>query len=58
MWRREPVVAGSFYPSNPDRLSRDIDQYLSDARGDRLDGNIFAVISPHAGYIYSGPVAA
>lgn len=58
MWRREPVVAGSFYPSNPDKLSQAIDTYLSEVLGDRLTGEVLAVISPHAGYVYSGPVAA
>ncbi len=58
MWRREPVVAGSFYPSNPGRLSQDIDGYLAGAPSKKTTGEVVAVISPHAGYIYSGPVAA
>ncbi len=58
MWRREPVVAGSFYPSNPEKLSNDIDGYLAGVPPGKVDGDIVAVISPHAGYIYSGPVAA
>lgn len=58
MWRREPVVAGSFYPSNPDKLRRDIDSYLEEAKGPSLKEEIVALISPHAGYVYSGPVAA
>ena len=58
MWRRDPVVAGSFYPSNSEKLSREIDAYLSDAKGARAEGEVMALISPHAGYVYSGPVAA
>lgn len=58
MWRREPVVAGSFYPSNPDKLKRDIDDYLKEAEGSTINEEIIALISPHAGYVYSGPVAA
>lgn len=58
MWRREPVVAGSFYPSNPEKLMHDIDLYLEEAKGHVLTEDIVALISPHAGYVYSGPVAA
>ena len=58
MWRRDPVVAGSFYPSNSEKLSREIESYLADARGARVAGEVMAIISPHAGYVYSGPVAA
>jgi len=58
MWRRSPVVAGSFYPSNPERLKNDIDRYLKDAGPRSLKSEILALIVPHAGYVYSGPVAA
>ena len=54
---RKPVVAGSFYPADSSNLSSTIDQYLS--RVDvKLEGEIFGVVSPHAGYIYSGQTAA
>ena len=58
MWHRKPVVAGSFYSSKPEELKRDIDEYLNSAEKKKLDGDISGVICPHAGYIYSGPVAA
>ncbi len=58
MWHRKPVVAGSFYPSNPADLKIDIDGYLSKAEKKKLDGALLGIISPHAGYVYSGPVAA
>ncbi|HPJ38869.1 MAG TPA: AmmeMemoRadiSam system protein B, partial [Spirochaetota bacterium] len=58
MWHRSPVVAGSFYPSSPQRLSDEIDGYLRDVEDRSLDGELVALVSPHAGYIYSGPVAA
>ncbi len=58
MWIRKPVVAGSFYPSNPKRVEKDVDGYLDDAEEQTLDGEVVGVISPHAGYVYSGPVAA
>ena len=54
---RKPVVAGSFYPKNPGELNKMIEQYLSDASSDAIEG-VVGIISPHAGYIYSGPVAA
>ncbi|HPS58980.1 MAG TPA: AmmeMemoRadiSam system protein B [Spirochaetota bacterium] len=57
---RKPAVAGSFYPGNPSALSKMIGAYLDDAAKDAhsVEGRICGVISPHAGYIYSGPVAA
>jgi MEMO1 family protein len=58
MWHRKPVVAGSFYPSNPDELKKDINGYIKNAEKKKLDGALVGLISPHAGYVYSGPVAA
>jgi AmmeMemoRadiSam system protein B/AmmeMemoRadiSam system protein A len=55
---REPVVAGAFYPDNPEVLSRDVKRYLENAKKEKLEGEIIALISPHAGYMYSGQVAA
>lgn len=53
---RQPAVAGTFYPANPKQLHLMLDQYLSDAATDAKAPK--AIIAPHAGYIYSGPVAA
>ncbi|MCK5552930.1 MAG: AmmeMemoRadiSam system protein B, partial [Deltaproteobacteria bacterium] len=55
---REPAVAGAFYPSNPDVLSDDVSGYLKKAEKEAIEGDIIALISPHAGYPYSGQVAA
>lgn len=54
---RQPAVAGMFYPANRDELSLTINSYLEKAR---LPAGPVpkAIIAPHAGYIYSGPVAA
>ena len=53
---RPPAVAGSFYPADPDVLDDAVRRYLSDAVSD--DGpDPVAVVAPHAGYVYSGPVA-
>ena len=53
---RQPAVAGTFYPANPVTLSADIRRYLSDC--DARAAVPKALIVPHAGYVYSGPVAA
>ncbi len=62
---RRPVVAGAFYPAQPDRLRQQIEQCFSHQRGPgRLPGEtqakrtIHSVVCPHAGYVYSGPAAA
>jgi len=54
---RPSAVAGMFYPSNPAKLRDDIDQYLAAASLSDLR-DVRALIAPHAGYDYSGPVAA
>ncbi len=52
---RPPAVAGTFYPRDPQRLCAEIDHDLAAApRGGPAPK---AVIAPHAGYVYSGPVA-
>jgi hypothetical protein len=53
-----PSVAGSFYPANPETLRNALDTYIKSADPPRIEGEIVAAIVPHAGYIYSGPVAA
>ena len=55
---RKPVVAGMFYPSDPHELRRMVEGYIGNAEKTHIDGNIIALISPHAGYQYSGQVAA
>jgi len=55
---REPAVAGMFYPDKPEILSRDVKKYLDHATKEKIDGEIIALVAPHAGYMYSGQVAA
>ncbi len=55
---RHPVVAGSFYTASPSRLSAEIDRYLQNASKKGLTEKPIGLISPHAGYMYSGQVAA
>jgi MEMO1 family protein len=54
---RPPTVAGVFYPAQEATLRRDIDTYLKHANPPDI-APVRAVIAPHAGYLYSGPVAA
>ncbi|MBS1112337.1 MAG: hypothetical protein H6Q92_99 [Nitrospirae bacterium] len=55
---KEPSVAGTFYPADKKELKDTIDTFLSKANRIPGEGNIIALISPHAGYRYSGQVAA
>ena len=56
---RLPAVAGAFYPDNPATLQRDLAHMLEQAEQRELTADsIKALIVPHAGYLYSGPVAA
>ena len=54
---REPAVAGSFYPADTTTLKNELDDMLADINT-TADSFPKAIIVPHAGYIYSGPVAA
>lgn len=53
---RRAAVAGSWYPATADRLAEQIDAYVAAAAVDLSSPR--AIIAPHAGLIYSGPVAA
>lgn len=55
---RPPAVAGAFYTSDSEVLSDQIKDFLSKVPAKTLSGKIIALISPHAGYMYSGQVAA
>jgi AmmeMemoRadiSam system protein B len=54
---RPPAVAGSFYPREPGELRRTVGTLLGAARLSG-EGELLGVIAPHAGYMYSGPIAA
>src|SRR5215471_8405500 len=54
---RPTAVAGSWYPASADRLAREVDAYVARAAADETDAPI-AIVAPHAGLKYSGPVAA
>jgi AmmeMemoRadiSam system protein B len=55
---RTQQVAGYFYPSNPDKLYKDVETMMSKVEINESFPDIFGVISPHAGYVYSGNTAA
>ena len=55
---RRPVVAGTFYPGSASTLRAEIEEFLSNVEKVPVDGKIVAIIVPHAGYVYSGQVAA
>ncbi len=55
---REPAVAGSFYPSDQAEIQRMMKLYFSKAPARDTNNELLAVISPHAGYVFSGEVAA
>lgn len=53
---RYPAVAGQFYPGEARRLKEAVDKYLSDSSIES-EKPPKAIVAPHAGYIYSGPIA-
>jgi AmmeMemoRadiSam system protein B/AmmeMemoRadiSam system protein A len=57
---RRPAVAGTFYPGGAQELGRVVDEFLknADTPETRVEGRVIGIISPHAGYAYSGQVAA
>lgn len=54
--KRLPAVAGTFYPSDPEALRKSVNKFIADAKDFDLSG-LKAIICPHAGYQYSGPIA-
>lgn len=54
---RPSPLAGRWYDADPDVLARNIDGFLDSAELPDLQGQVIGVIAPHAGHIYSGPVA-
>jgi hypothetical protein len=53
---RQPAVAGQFYPGDAQRLQQSVNRYLEAVQ--EISGPVpKAIIAPHAGYVYSGPIA-
>jgi AmmeMemoRadiSam system protein B/AmmeMemoRadiSam system protein A len=55
---KAPSVAGTFYPADKKELKESVENFLSKAEKVRSEGKLIAIISPHAGYRFSGQVAA
>lgn len=65
---RKPAVSGLFYDSDPEKLKKTIESCFKHelgpgsipklANSKNIDDNIYGIIAPHAGYSYSGPIAA
>lgn len=55
---RQSPIAGSWYPGSPDALKKTVDDYLAHAEYFATNDELIALISPHAGYPYSGQTAA
>jgi MEMO1 family protein len=54
---RPSPIAGQWYLADPRLLSAKVDGYIRDATLPQLDGEVVAIVTPHAGHVYSGPVA-
>ena len=54
---RPSPIAGQWYEADPEMLARNVDEYLEEAQLPELDGEVIAVIAPHAGHAYSGVIA-
>jgi AmmeMemoRadiSam system protein B len=54
---RPSPIAGQWYPGDHNRLSVSVDRYIQEAELPELDGEVVAIVAPHAGHMYSGPVA-
>ncbi|MCA9930694.1 MAG: AmmeMemoRadiSam system protein B [Anaerolineales bacterium] len=55
---RPSPIAGRWYPGRPLRLRETISRYIETADQDMVSGKVWGVLAPHAGFVYSGPVAA
>lgn len=55
---RPSPIAGTWYSANPSQLRDTLNAYINEAKNPDLPGEVVGLIAPHAGYVYSGPVAA
>jgi AmmeMemoRadiSam system protein B len=54
---RSAVGSGRWFPGTRDSLGDAVNGYINDAKPAEVPGRIVSAIAPHAGYVYSGPVA-
>src|SRR5450756_850064 len=55
---RSEAVAGSWYPDRPAVLAAEVDRFLSEVSDTPPAETVLGLVAPHAGLMYSGPVAA
>lgn len=55
---RRSILAGSWYPGRPETLRGDIETYFRNVPEREIPGRVIGLVAPHAGYVYSGQVAA
>ena len=55
---REPAVAGQFYPGTKDSLDKMVTRFFNNVTDPKISGPVIGIVSPHAGYEFSGAVAA
>ena len=55
---RRSVIAGSWYPGDPTELRSTVARFLDKVPSERPEGELVGLVAPHAGYMYSGQVAA
>lgn len=56
MLRRNPIAANRFYPGNPAKLQEEVQHWLNSAPGGEKPGRPWALMLPHAGYIFCGSI--
>ena len=54
---RPSPIAGRWYPGNAKQLTTSVDAYIDAAQLPEINGEVVGVMAPHAGHVYSGPVA-
>jgi AmmeMemoRadiSam system protein B len=54
---RPSPIAGTWYTANPDQLQKTVESCIKNANPPKLSGEVIGLVSPHAGYRYSGPIA-
>jgi AmmeMemoRadiSam system protein B/AmmeMemoRadiSam system protein A len=55
---RNPAAAGRFYPDDPLDLKRQIQTFIDEVTEEPVEGDVLALVVPHAGYVFSGSTAA
>ncbi|MBI5806525.1 AmmeMemoRadiSam system protein B [candidate division TA06 bacterium] len=55
---RRSIIAGSWYPGEAAKLKAEVEKYLTAAQTYPTDSELLGIVAPHAGLMYSGPVAA